>query len=100
MRTPEGSRRSSPKGAIAFWDCEVSSTNNLTQPLGAVDKLENAEYLLQRAIKRTYLNVGSFVFLGSIINVFGGNQVEPTKKKEQGVALQKTLITSQRPKDF
>ena len=29
MRTPEGGvRRSSPKCAIAFWDCEVSSTAN------------------------------------------------------------------------
>ena len=63
MRTPEGSRRSSPKGAIAFWVCEVLSTNNLTQPLGAVVKLENTEHLLQRASDDHRTKMRWFLFL-------------------------------------
>ncbi len=45
MRTTEGGvRRSSPKAAIGFWDCEVSSNADFSQPLGVVEKSRGAEY--------------------------------------------------------
>jgi len=37
-------RRSRRKAASGFSNCEVSSTNKMSQPLAAVDSLENAEY--------------------------------------------------------
>ena len=36
--------RSSPKAAIGFWDCEVSSNADFSQPLGVVEKSRGAEY--------------------------------------------------------
>jgi len=49
-RTPEGVRRSSRKAALGFADCGVSSTPMCRLPLGAVGRLVNGEYLLQRNI--------------------------------------------------
>ena len=53
-------RRSSRKGAVAFADCEVSSNEDFSQLLGAVEKSKGAEYPVQDSPKTVSRDVEQF----------------------------------------
>ena len=62
MRTTEGGvRRSSPKCAITFWSCEVSSNADFSQPFGTVEKSRGAEYPPAPTKKSTSFDLSIFL---------------------------------------
>ena len=62
--------RSSPKAAIGFWDCEVSSNADFSQPLGTVEKSRGAEYPPSPTKKKSrILRLFLFVLLSIIFSL-------------------------------